>query len=92
MSDLAHLPTEARNPASEHLDELPTLELLQVIHQGDREAVTAVERELPRIAAAVDAIATRIQNGRRSLHRSRHLGTAWGPRRLRVPADLQHAS
>jgi len=65
MSDLAHLPTEARNPASEHLDELPTLDLLQVIHQGDREAVTAVERELPAIAAAVDAIASRIQSGGR---------------------------
>ena len=65
MSDLAHLPTEARNPASERLDELPTLNLLQVIHQGDREAVSAVERELPAITAAVDAIVSRIQNGGR---------------------------
>ncbi|HZZ39519.1 MAG TPA: N-acetylmuramic acid 6-phosphate etherase [Acidobacteriaceae bacterium] len=65
MSDLAHLPTEARNPASEHLDELPTFDMLQVIHQGDQEAVAAVERELPHIAAAVEAIATRIQNGGR---------------------------
>jgi N-acetylmuramic acid 6-phosphate etherase len=65
MSDLAHLPTEARNPASEHLDELPTVEMLRVIQQGDQEAVTAVERELPIIAAAVDAIASRIQNGGR---------------------------
>ena len=65
MSDLAHLPTEARNPASEHLDELPTLDLLHVIHQGDREAVDAVGRELPHIAAAVDAITARIQSGGR---------------------------
>ncbi|MGA7521462.1 MAG: N-acetylmuramic acid 6-phosphate etherase [Acidobacteriaceae bacterium] len=65
MSDLAHLPTEARNPASEHLDELPTLDMLQVIHQGDREAVSAVERQLPRIAAAVDAITARIAQGGR---------------------------
>lgn len=60
MSDLAHLPTELRNPASEHLDELPTLEMLQVIHAADREAIAAVERELPRIAATIDAIASRI--------------------------------
>jgi N-acetylmuramic acid 6-phosphate etherase len=65
MSDLAHLPTEARNPASERLDELSTPDLLQVIHQADREAVAAVEREMPRIAAAVDAIVSRIQNGGR---------------------------
>ncbi|HEX3661463.1 MAG TPA: N-acetylmuramic acid 6-phosphate etherase [Acidobacteriaceae bacterium] len=65
MSDLAHLPTEARNPASEQLDELPTLAMLEVIHQGDREAVAAVERELPRIAAAVDAIVARIAAGGR---------------------------
>lgn len=65
MSDLAHIPTEARNPASERIDELPTLEMLQVIHAADREAVAAVERELPRIAAAVDAIAARIEGGGR---------------------------
>jgi N-acetylmuramic acid 6-phosphate etherase len=65
VSDLAHLPTEARNPASERLDELSTVEMLQVLHQGDREAVSAVERELPHIAAAVDAISDRIRKGGR---------------------------
>ncbi|MGA8161927.1 MAG: N-acetylmuramic acid 6-phosphate etherase [Acidobacteriaceae bacterium] len=65
MSDLAHLPTEARNPASEHLDELPTLAMLEIIHQADRDAVDAVERELPRITTAVDAIAARVENGGR---------------------------
>ncbi|MFZ0632775.1 MAG: N-acetylmuramic acid 6-phosphate etherase [Acidobacteriaceae bacterium] len=65
MSDLAHLPTEARNPASEHLDELPTLAMLEIIHQADRDAVDAVESELPRITAAVDAIAARVENGGR---------------------------
>jgi N-acetylmuramic acid 6-phosphate etherase len=63
MSDLANLPTEARNPASERLDELPTIDMLRVVHAADREAVEAVERELPRIAAAVDAIARRIEAG-----------------------------
>jgi N-acetylmuramic acid 6-phosphate etherase len=65
MSDLANLPTEARNPASERLDELSTLEMLRVIHTADKEAVTAVERELPRIAAAIDAITARIEAGGR---------------------------
>jgi N-acetylmuramic acid 6-phosphate etherase len=65
MSELGNLPTEARNPASERLDELSTLEMLRVMQAADAEAVAAVERELPRIAAAVDAIAARIEAGGR---------------------------
>jgi N-acetylmuramic acid 6-phosphate etherase len=65
MSELAHIPTEGRNPASERLDELPTLEMLRVMQAADQEGVAAVERELPRIAAAVDAIAARIEAGGR---------------------------
>lgn len=65
MTELANLPTEARNPASERIDELSTVEMLRVIHAADQEAVAAVGRELPRIAAAVDAIAVRIEAGGR---------------------------
>ncbi len=65
MSNLAHLPTEARNPSSYRLDELPTAEVLRVIHACDHEAVAAVQRELPRIAPAVDAIVERIGGGGR---------------------------
>jgi len=65
MTDLANLPTEARNPTSERIDELSTVEMLRVIHAADEEAVAAVGRELERIAAAVDAIASRIEAGGR---------------------------
>lgn len=65
MSDLANLPTEARNPASERLDELAAPELLRLMHAADEEAVAAVGRELPRIAAAVDAIVARMEKGGR---------------------------
>jgi N-acetylmuramic acid 6-phosphate etherase len=65
MSDLAQLLTEARNPASESLDQLSTLEMLKAIQAADQEAVAAVERELPHIAAAVDAIAARIRESGR---------------------------
>ena len=65
LSSLADLSTEARNPASEHLDELSALEVLHVIHAADREAVAAVDNELPHIAAAVDAIAARLSAGGR---------------------------
>lgn len=65
MSDLAHLLTEGRNPASQSLDELSTLEMLRVIQVADQEAVSAVQRELPNVAAAVDAIVARIRVGGR---------------------------
>ncbi|MGC2638114.1 MAG: N-acetylmuramic acid 6-phosphate etherase, partial [Acidobacteriaceae bacterium] len=65
MSDLAHLPTEARNPASERLDEISTAAMLDVIHAADRQAVDAVGRVLPSVSDAIDAIAARIENGGR---------------------------
>ena len=57
--------TEAQNPASNEIDALPTLEMLRVINAADHAVATAVERELPRIAAAVDGIVQRLQNGGR---------------------------
>jgi N-acetylmuramic acid 6-phosphate etherase len=62
---LASLATEARNPASERLDELSTAEMLGVMNAADREVAAAVGAEIPRIAAAVDAIAGRIADGGR---------------------------
>jgi N-acetylmuramic acid 6-phosphate etherase len=63
--NLSTLPTEARNPASEHIDELPTLEMLRVINDEDAGVAAAVARELPHIANAVDAIADRFAQGGR---------------------------
>ena len=65
MSELGNLPTEARNPASDHIDEVSTLEMLRLMHAADEEAVAAVGRELPQISTAVDAIAARIDQGGR---------------------------
>jgi N-acetylmuramic acid 6-phosphate etherase len=63
--NLSTLPTEARNPASEHIDQLPTLEMLSVINDEDAKIATAVARELPHIANAVDAITSRFEQGGR---------------------------
>jgi N-acetylmuramic acid 6-phosphate etherase len=65
MEKLEELLTEARNPATENLDQLSTLELLKTMHTADREVFTAVERELSNIAAAVDAIVSRLDQGGR---------------------------
>jgi N-acetylmuramic acid 6-phosphate etherase len=62
---LGTLLTEARNPASEHLDELSTLEMLTVINAEDAKVAGAVHAELPQIAKAVDAIAERFAQGGR---------------------------
>jgi N-acetylmuramic acid 6-phosphate etherase len=65
MDDLAQLATEARNPATEKFDTLSTTDLVRTLHAADQEAVAAVERELPRIATAIDAIVPRLERGGR---------------------------
>jgi N-acetylmuramic acid 6-phosphate etherase len=62
---LGSLPTETRNPASEHLDELPTLEMLALINAEDATVASAVQAELGNVAQAVDAIAERFRRGGR---------------------------
>ena len=56
-STLGLLLTETRYKPSERIDELSTVEMLQVINAADREVADAVAREVPAIARAVDAIA-----------------------------------
>jgi N-acetylmuramic acid 6-phosphate etherase len=65
MENLAALTTEARNPASEQIDQLSTLDLLTVINEEDARVAAAVKAELPRIAQAVDAVAARFAQGGR---------------------------
>ena len=65
MDSIEDLPTEARNPESEHIDRLSTLEMLQVINRADRTVADAVAAELPSIAKAVDGIVERMQGGGR---------------------------
>ncbi len=57
--------TEAPNPASAHIDQLPTLDMLTLINQEDATVAAAVALELPQIARAVDAIAERFALGGR---------------------------
>ena len=62
---LGQLLTETRNPRTENLDQLSTLEMLRVINDEDASVAAAVRAELPNIARAVDAIAERFQRGGR---------------------------
>jgi N-acetylmuramic acid 6-phosphate etherase len=65
MQNLASLITEARNPRSEHIDELSTLEMLTLINEEDATVAAAVATQLPAIAQAVDTIARRFAEGGR---------------------------
>ena len=66
--DLSQLHTEARNPRSEDLDALSTLELVAAMNDEDRRVALAVQEQLPRISAAVDAIAARMHKGGRLIY------------------------
>jgi N-acetylmuramic acid 6-phosphate etherase len=63
--DLGHLLTEQVNAASVNLDALSTAEMLAVFNEEDRNVAGAVGKEIPRIAAAVDAIADALAGGGR---------------------------
>ena len=63
--NLAALLTESRNPLTEHIDELPTLDMLRLINQEDAKVAAAVAAEIPNIAHAVDAIVARFAKGGR---------------------------
>ena len=49
--------TEERNLLTKNIDTLPTLDMLTLINAEDQKVALAVHDELPKIAAAVDAIA-----------------------------------
>ncbi|RXH58724.1 N-acetylmuramic acid 6-phosphate etherase [Granulicella sibirica] len=95
LEKLATLTTESRNPASEHIDELPTLALLTVINDEDAKVAAAVQAELPVIARAVDAIAERFLKGGRLFYigagtsgRLGVLDASECPPTFSVPAEL----
>jgi N-acetylmuramic acid 6-phosphate etherase len=60
--------TELRNPASRGLDRLSTAAILRLMNQEDRRIPLAVQRELPAIERAVDAIVAGIRKGGRLLY------------------------
>ncbi|KID03966.1 N-acetylmuramic acid-6-phosphate etherase [Hafnia alvei] len=66
--DLSRLQTEGRNIASENIDTLSTLDMLTIINQEDQKVALAVERILPQIAQAVDAIAQAFNQGGRLIY------------------------
>ncbi len=65
MPRFEKLLTEQANPASASIDALPTDEVLRIINAEDQRVAKAVEREIPNIARAVDAIVAAFGKGGR---------------------------
>jgi N-acetylmuramic acid 6-phosphate etherase len=66
--DLGSISTEARNPLTTDIDTMDTLEIVTVINQQDQLVASAVQHVLPRIAVAVDAIVSALQDGGRLIY------------------------
>lgn len=66
--DLSKMVTESRNAASTHIDQLPTLQMLQVINNEDKLVPLAVEKVLPEIAQLVDKVADAFLKGGRLIY------------------------
>lgn len=66
--DLGALETEQRNRRTMEIDTLSTLEMVRLINREDQAVIDAIERATPQIAAAIDAIVLRLQQGGRLIY------------------------
>jgi len=60
--------TEQRLPDSMHLDQLSTIELLQLINREDQKVATAITPALPQIAQAVEMMSQSLRGGGRIIY------------------------
>ncbi|MEU1009535.1 N-acetylmuramic acid 6-phosphate etherase [Streptomyces sp. NPDC005890] len=67
-TQLASLTTEAFRPELAEIDRLPTLDIARLMNGEDAGVPGAVARQLPRIAAAIDAVAERMSRGGRLVY------------------------
>src|SRR5207247_8763474 len=68
MDPLQHLSTEARNPLSDRLDELTSIEIVDLMNREDDIVAAAVTTQRREIARAIDAIADRLGQGGRLVY------------------------
>jgi len=92
---LGTLLTETRNPKTDKLDQLSTLEMLEVINDEDAKIAAAVRAELPHIARAIDEVSALFEKGGRLFYvgagtsgRLGVLDASECPPTFSVPAEL----
>lgn len=66
--NLKKLTTESRNENTMDIDTVSTLEMVKMINNEDKKVAQAVEKELPKIAEAIDNITLRMQKGGRLIY------------------------
>ncbi|MBW9174021.1 N-acetylmuramic acid 6-phosphate etherase [Clostridium estertheticum] len=66
--NLKKLITESRNENTMNIDTVSTLEMVKIINNEDKKVAGAVEKELPKIAIAIDSIAQRMHKGGRLIY------------------------
>lgn len=67
-AELETLTTEAFRPELSEVDRLSTLEIAKIMNAEDATVPAAVATQLPRIAAAIDAVAERMSRGGRLIY------------------------
>ena len=60
---LENLTTESRNSSSLNIDKVSTLDMVKIINNEDKKVALAVEKELVKIAEAIDGIVSGMQKG-----------------------------
>lgn len=60
--------TEEINPDTKNIDSVSTIEMVEMINKEDKKVAYAVEKELPRIAEAIDVIADKLSKGGRLIY------------------------
>ena len=67
-SDLRQLPTEQILSSAANLDQMSSLEIVQLINAEDATVAAAVRRALPQIAQAIDVVADGLRHGGRLIY------------------------
>lgn len=65
MSELARLETESRNPRTINIDRMTTEEIVRLINQEDMSVACCVQKVIPEITAAVEAVYEALANNGR---------------------------
>ena len=65
---LENLTTDSRNSSSLNIDKVSTLDMVKIINNEDKKVALAVEKELVKIAEAIDGIVSGMQKGGRLIY------------------------
>lgn len=68
MINLSKLSTEQRNPNSMNLDQMTSLEIVQLMNSEDAKAVEAIKEVLPQVALTIDCATESLKNGGRIIY------------------------